>query len=315
MEIINIPINQIENNTGQVPDLPCNPRITNPVKLNKLVESIRQDPEMLRLRGLMVYPLDDGRFITIGGNMRLQALKRLGYRECPCVVVPRNTPNEKLRRYIVKDNSSFGDWDFDALQSEWGMAELDNWAIDIPDFDVLSDCQKEKKRAGWNSGESAKESLCDMASVLAWHVKRGFSFFSSFRKSDEGYPLSFIKSDFGNVDSFAEAAADIIRHVVGLRNTGDWAILTTPKRRHKENNFAEAVCMNLSERLGIPFHADAVEAKNRHRINPEFRMLKKPSVPNVIIYDDILTTGSTLNAINQLLTDRNCLYVVGINNN
>lgn len=51
----NIPISQIENNTGQVEGLPGNPRITNPVKLDKLVESIKQDPEMLQLRGLLVF--------------------------------------------------------------------------------------------------------------------------------------------------------------------------------------------------------------------------------------------------------------------
>lgn len=56
----NIPISQIENNTGQVEGLPGNPRITNPVKLDKLVESIKQDPEMLQLRGLLVYPFADG---------------------------------------------------------------------------------------------------------------------------------------------------------------------------------------------------------------------------------------------------------------
>ena len=58
----NIPISQIENNTGQVEGLPGNPRITNPVKLDKLVESIKQDPEMLQLRGLLVYPFADGRY-------------------------------------------------------------------------------------------------------------------------------------------------------------------------------------------------------------------------------------------------------------
>ena len=59
MTTINIPIMQIENNMGQVPGLPPNPRNTNPAKLDKLVESIKQDPEMLQLRGLLVYPIDD----------------------------------------------------------------------------------------------------------------------------------------------------------------------------------------------------------------------------------------------------------------
>jgi hypothetical protein len=53
----NIPISQIYNNTGQVEGLPGNPRITNPVKLDKLVESIKQDPEMLQLRGCWFIPL------------------------------------------------------------------------------------------------------------------------------------------------------------------------------------------------------------------------------------------------------------------
>lgn len=99
----NIPISQIENNTGQVEGLPGNPRITNPVKLDKLVESIKQDPEMLQLRGLLVYPFADGKYVTIGGNMRLQALKRLNYTECPCIVIPKETPAQgtQLRRICL----------------------------------------------------------------------------------------------------------------------------------------------------------------------------------------------------------------------
>lgn len=83
---------RIENNTGQVPGLPPNPRITNPAKLDKLVESIKQDPEMLQLRGLLVYPIEDGKYITIGGNMRLQALKRLGFDVSHVSLSPRKRP-------------------------------------------------------------------------------------------------------------------------------------------------------------------------------------------------------------------------------
>lgn len=151
----NIPISQIENNTGQVEGLPGNPRITNPVKLDKLVESIKQDPEMLQLRGLLVYPFADDKYITIGGNMRLQALKRLNYTECPCIVIPKDTPVAKLRNYIVKDNGDFGDWDYKALLAEWDAAELESWAIDVQPFE--NEETKEKKRAGWNSGENAQE--------------------------------------------------------------------------------------------------------------------------------------------------------------
>lgn len=308
----NIPINQIENNMGQVPGLPPNPRITNPVKLEKLVDSIKQDPEMLELRGLLVFPIGNEKYITIGGNMRLQALKMLGYKECPCVIIPRNTPVDKLRNYIIKDNGDFGDWDYKALLAEWDSVELEGWAIDIPNFE---DENEKKKRAGWNSGENSKESVCDMVDNIQWHPKRDFSFISCFKKSEEGFPLSLIKSDFDNVGKFADAALNVIQRCIGLKNKEGWAILTTPKRRHKEQNFAESVCMKLTEKLEIPFYQDAISAKTRQRINPQFALHANIKESNIIIYDDILTTGATLDAVNKLLIDKNCFFVVGINNN
>lgn len=309
----NIPIIQIENNTGQVHGLPPNPRITNPVKLEKLVNSIKQDPEMLELRGLLVYPIDNERYITIGGNMRLQALKHLGYKECPCIIIPQDTPIDKLRNYIIKDNGDFGDWDFKALLAQWDSVELEGWAIDIPNFDEEE--QDKKKRAGWNSGENAKESVCDMVDNISWHPKRDFSFISCYKKSEEGFPLSLIKSNFDNVGIFANAALNVIRRCIGLKNKEGWAILTTPKRRHKERNFAESVCVQLSGTLGIPFYQDAISAKTRQRINPQFTLHADIKESNIIVFDDILTTGATLDAVNKLLIDKNCLFVVGIDNN
>ena len=127
---------RIEDNMGQVPGLPPNPRNTNPAKLDKLVESIKQDPEMLQLRGLLVYPIDDEKYITIGGNMRLQALNRLGITDVPCIIIPKDTPVDKLRNYIIKDNGDFGDWDYQALLASWDMTELQEWAIDVPEFEM-----------------------------------------------------------------------------------------------------------------------------------------------------------------------------------
>lgn len=262
----NIPIIQIENNTGQAPGLPPNPRITNPVKLDKLIESIKQDPEMLDLRGLLVYPIDGGKYITIGGNMRLQALKRLNYTECPCIIIPKDTPVDKLRNYIVKDNGDFGDWDYKALLAEWDAVELDGWAIDIPEFE--DEETKKKKRAGWNSGENANESVCDMTDNIAWHPKRDFSFISCFKKSEEGFPLSLIKSDFGNVGRFADAALNVIQRVVGLKNKEGWAILTTPKRRHKEHNFAESGLHRTFRKVGNTVLSRSDFGKNKTTHQP-----------------------------------------------
>lgn len=311
--IKSIPISLIENNTGQVPGLPPNPRITNPAKLDKLVESIRQDPEMLELRGLLVYPIDGGKYITIGGNMRLQALNRLNYGEVPCIIIPKETPVEKLRNYIIKDNGDFGDWDYQALLESWDAVELQDWAIALPDFSTPE--QEEKKRAGWNSAKDSTESVCDLKEVIAWHPKRDFSFISCFKQSEQGYPLSQIKSDFGNVRIFVDAALNVIHRVIGLKNPDDWALITTPKRRHKEMNFAETVCVALSQQLNIPFYKEAINAKTRQRINPKFTLDATINESNIIVFDDILTTGATLDAVNKLLPDKNCLYIIGINNN
>lgn len=145
--------------------------------------------------------------------------------------------------------------------------------------------------------------------------KRDFSFISCFKKSEQGYPLSTIKADFSNVGLFADAALNVIRRVIGLHHNDDWALLTTPKRRHKETNFAESVCLVIAEKLGIPFYRDAITAKTRQRINPQFTLNVDIQEHNIIVFDDILTTGATLDAVNKLLPSKNCLNIIGINNN
>ena len=80
-------------------------------------------------------------------------------------------------------------------------------------------------------------------------------------------------------------------------------------------NFAESVCLVIAEKLGIPFYRDAITAKTRQRINPQFTLNVDLQEHNIILFDDILTTGATLDAVNKLLPSKNCLYIIGINNN
>ena len=82
-----IPIGQIEPNKGQIKGLPKNPRLIRDEHFKKLLQSIKDNPEMLYLRELLVYP-HEGKYITIGGNMRLMAMRDLGYTEAPCKVIP-----------------------------------------------------------------------------------------------------------------------------------------------------------------------------------------------------------------------------------
>ena len=124
---------QLEENKGQIDGLPANPRNIQPDKLAKLKRSILDNPEMLQLRGILVYPHGD-KYIVIGGNMRLRAMVELGMTSAPCVVIPSHVTADKLRAYTILDNSSMGEWDWQALQLEWDTAQLSDWGIDLPDF-------------------------------------------------------------------------------------------------------------------------------------------------------------------------------------
>ena len=89
----------------------------------------------------------------------------------------------------------------------------------------------------------------------------------------------------------------------GNLDRGDWAILTTPKRRHTDFHFASAVCAGVSEMLGLKFHENAFTCKSKHRIDAIFEMNVTPQERNIILYDDIITTGSTIDAAKGPLID------------
>lgn len=127
----NISIKQIEPNKGQIEGLPKNPRTIKGAKFDKLVKSIEENPEMLALRELLVYPHDD-KYVVIGGNMRLEALKKIGYKDAPCKIIPKETTVEQLKAYTIKDNNGFGEWDSDLLTNEWDTVSLDDWGVDLP---------------------------------------------------------------------------------------------------------------------------------------------------------------------------------------
>ena len=135
-EVKNIRLHELELNEGQMYGLPKNPRWIRDARYEALKKSIEDAPEMLGLRELLVYPLDDveghkGKYIIIGGNMRYRACLELGYQEVPCKVIPLETPVKKLREYVIKDNEGFGQNDWDLLSSEWEQDELQGWGMEL----------------------------------------------------------------------------------------------------------------------------------------------------------------------------------------
>lgn len=128
METKKIPLSKLHLNTGQIKDVPKNPRFIKDERFAALKKSIEDDPEMLSLRELVAYD-NNGEFVVILGNMRYRAMKELGYKDAPVKVLPAETDAKKLRAYIQKDNIAFGQNDWDLLGNEWDIDEGDFYSM------------------------------------------------------------------------------------------------------------------------------------------------------------------------------------------
>lgn len=115
----------------QIRQNPDNPRVIKDNKFQKLVKSITELPQMLELRPIVV----NKDMIVLGGNMRLKACEAAGLTEVPVIFAENLTP-EQEREFIIKDNSSFGEWDWDLLANEWDVDQLQEWGMDIGGFDL-----------------------------------------------------------------------------------------------------------------------------------------------------------------------------------
>ena len=127
-----IKLNQIKSN-------PNNPRIIKDVKFKKLVNSIKEFPEMLEKRPIVV----DENYMVLGGNMRTKACKQAGLKEV-WVDVAKGWSSEQKAEFIIKDNSGFGEWDWDMLANEWDVDKLNDWGLDLPPmFDEVLEAEED----------------------------------------------------------------------------------------------------------------------------------------------------------------------------
>jgi len=135
MQLHDIPIEKIKYN-------PNNPRQINSDKYKALVKSIKDFPQMLQYRPIVVN--DD--MVVLGGNMRLKACKEAGMKTVPVIKASELT-EEQQREFIIKDNVGFGEWDWDTLANEWDAEKLEDWGLDIPNLtdDDISEDDNTKK--------------------------------------------------------------------------------------------------------------------------------------------------------------------------
>tara|TARA_R100000742_G_C4271350_1_gene90253 strand:- start:776 stop:1402 length:627 start_codon:yes stop_codon:yes gene_type:complete len=130
MKIEKIKISKIKRN-------PNNPRLIKDDKYHKLVKSIKEFPEMLDIRPIVV----NEEMVVLGGNMRLKACKEAGLKEISIIKANELTA-EQQREFIVKDNVGFGEWDWDMIANEYPVDILEEWGLDLPidkQIDVLED--------------------------------------------------------------------------------------------------------------------------------------------------------------------------------
>lgn len=119
-----VKINKIKSN-------PKNPRLIKDGKFNKLVKSITNFPQMLEKRPLVCFTDVDGKYVVLGGNMRLKASKQADLKELP-IILADDWSEEQKNEFIIKDNVGFGEWEWDDLANEWDINQLDDWGLDLP---------------------------------------------------------------------------------------------------------------------------------------------------------------------------------------
>ena len=122
---------------GKIKNNPNNPRLIKDDKFKKLVKSVKEFPEMLEIRPIVV----DKDNIVLGGNMRLRACQEAGLKEVHIIQADKLTEKQQ-REFIIKDNVGFGEWDWDEIANNFETPELNDWGLDLPVFNSF-DNEKE----------------------------------------------------------------------------------------------------------------------------------------------------------------------------
>ena len=165
---------------------PKNPRIIKDDKFKKLVKSLQDFPEMMAKRPMVCVTDVDGKLYPLGGNMRLKALQELKYKEIPdeWVMLADEWTEEKRQEFVIKDNVGFGEWDWDELNADWDLEQLEEWGMDMPEL------EEEAPEAVEQNKKLSERFIIPPFSVLdtkqgAWQQRKNY-WLSLGIKSEEG---------------------------------------------------------------------------------------------------------------------------------
>ena len=212
-----------------------------------------------------------------------------------------------------------------AIDLDEVLSDIEVPSLDVPDLDASfatdksKDLFADKKRAAWKECQTA-EARCDFApnKVRISYRNPQFGIISLWKKSVYGRTLTDIKADPEMVDFFADNMAKLIQQILGHSlASGDWCIVTSPKRRHKTRNFASLISARLATLLGVNFYEDLAECHSKHRVGAVFTLSgEPPKERNIIVYDDFVTTGATMLSMKNLLQPMgyNLVFFTNISN-
>lgn len=126
---VTLSLKDIDLNEGQIEGLPANPRNWTKEELKSLAHSLVETPELFEMRCPIVVP-HDGRYVVLGGNLRIAAARENKEKEVACFVF-NSMSIEKMKEIVIKDNGAWGKWDYDALANEWSDLPLSDWGIPV----------------------------------------------------------------------------------------------------------------------------------------------------------------------------------------
>jgi hypothetical protein len=186
-----LPISKIKNN-------PNNPRLVKDDKFEKLVNSIKTFPEMLKIRPIVV----NKDFIVLGGNMRLKACRAAGLKEIPIIQASQLT-EEQQKEFIIKDNVGFGEWDWEMISAEWDVEQVEEWGLDSIGFEINTEDFDDNFSLPDGDKEPFQQQTYTLADAQAEQIKNAIS---DVKKTEE---YNYVET-FGNENSNGNALYLII---------------------------------------------------------------------------------------------------------
>jgi len=182
-----------------------NPRFIKDYKFKKLVKSIKEFPEMLKLRPIVV----NTDMVVLGGNMRLKACKEAGLKEV-WVLKADDLTEQQQREFIVKDNVGFGEWDWNILGNEWNTQQLEDWGMEVIGFDVDEDDLSDNFSLPDGDKAPFQQQTYTLADAQAEQIKNAIA---DVKKTEE---YNYVET-FGNENSNGNALYLIISQWAGQR--------------------------------------------------------------------------------------------------